>query len=57
MFLYDPDLVPFNGLHNVTLFKKYERYKRYCWDNFQNLPGYIRILFDLTYQVSYVLCG
>ena len=24
MFLYDPDLVPFNGLPNLNLFKKYE---------------------------------
>ena len=61
MFLYDPDLVPLNGLPNLNPFQEIGvalrwRYKRYCWDNFQNLPGCIRILLDLTYQVSYVLC-
>ena len=61
MFLYDPNLVPFNGLPNLNIFQEILvalrwRYKRYCWDNFQNLRGYIRILLDHTYQVSYVLC-
>ena len=61
MFLYDPDLVPFNGLPNSNLFQEISvalrwQYKCYGWDNFQNLPGCIRILLVLTYQVSYVIC-
>ena len=61
MFLYDSDFVLFNRLPNFNIFQEIWvllrwRYKHYCSDNFQNLPGCIRNLLYLTYQVSYVLC-